>query len=62
MSKNAMAGAGTLCGVGLCMISEALLLQNGQEAHAAASSMPAAAATGGCITGSFTAIYFPTSM
>jgi len=44
MSKNAMAGAVTLCGVGLCMIGGALLMQSGQQAHAAASSMPAAAA------------------
>jgi hypothetical protein len=44
MSKNAMAGAVTLCGVGLCTIGGALLMQNGQQAHAAASSMPAAAA------------------
>ena len=43
MSKNAMAGAVTLCGVGLCMIGGALLMQNGQQAHAA-GSMPAAAA------------------
>lgn len=44
MSKNAMAGAVTLCGVGLCMIGGALLMQGGQQAHAAAGSMPAAAA------------------
>ena len=44
MSKNAMAGAVTLCGVGLCMIGGALLMQNGQQAQAAAGSMPAAAA------------------
>ena len=44
MSKNAMAGAVTLCGVGLCMIGGALLMQNGQQAHAAVGSMPAAAA------------------
>ena len=44
MSKNAMAGAVTVCGVGLCMIGGALLMQNGQQAHAAAGSMPAAAA------------------
>ena len=44
MSKNAMAGAVTLCGVGLCMIGGALLMQSGQQAHAAAGSMPAAAA------------------
>jgi hypothetical protein len=44
MIKNAMAGAVTLCGVGLCMIGGALLMQNGQQAHAAVGSMPAAAA------------------
>ena len=44
MSKNPMAGAVTLCGVGLCMIGGALLMQNGQQAHAAAGSMPAAVA------------------
>ena len=44
MSKNAMAGAVTVCGIGLCMIGGALLMQNGQQAHAAAGSMPAAAA------------------
>jgi hypothetical protein len=44
MSKNPMAGAVTLCGVGLCMIGGALLMQNGQQAHAAAGSMPATAA------------------
>ena len=42
MSKDAMAGAVTLCGVGLCMIGGALLMQNGQQAHAA--GVPAAAA------------------
>ena len=36
MSKNAMAGAVTLCGVGLCMIGGTLLMHNGQQAHAAA--------------------------
>jgi hypothetical protein len=44
MSKNAMAGAVTLCGVGLCMIGGALLMQNGAQAHAAGGVMPAAAA------------------
>jgi hypothetical protein len=45
MSKNAMAGAVALCGVGLCMIGGAMLLQNGQQANAAtAVSMPATAA------------------
>ena len=46
MSKNAMAGAVTLCGVGLCMIGGAMLMQNGAQAHAAGSAMhamPAAA-------------------
>jgi hypothetical protein len=42
MSKNAMAGAVTLCGVGLCMIGGALMMQSGSTAHA--GSMPAAAA------------------
>jgi hypothetical protein len=44
MSKNAMAGAATLCGVGLCMIGGAMLMQSGGQAHAAPSSLPAAAA------------------
>jgi hypothetical protein len=45
MSKNAMAGAVTLCGVGLCMIGGAMMMQNGQQANAAtAVSMPATAA------------------
>jgi hypothetical protein len=44
MSKNAMAGAVTLCGVGLCMIGGAMLMQSGGQAHAAPSSLPAAAA------------------
>jgi hypothetical protein len=44
MSKNAMAGAVTLCGVGLCMIGGALLMQNGAQAHATGGVMPAAAA------------------
>ena len=44
MSKNAMAGAVTLCGVGLCMIGGALLMQSGGQAHAAGGVMPAAAA------------------
>ena len=43
MSKNAMAGAVTLCGVGLCMIGGALLMQLGGQAHAAGGVMPAAA-------------------
>ena len=43
MSKNAMAGAVTLCGVGLCMIGGALLMQSGGQAHAAGGVMPAAA-------------------
>ncbi len=45
MSKNAMAGAVTLCGVGLCMIGGAMMMQNGQQANAAtAVSIPVAAA------------------
>jgi hypothetical protein len=44
MGKNAMAGAVTLCGVGLCMIGGALLMQSGGQAHAAGGVMPAAAA------------------
>ncbi len=45
MSKNAMAGAVTLCGVGLCMIGGAMMMQNSQQASAAtAVSMPATAA------------------
>ena len=45
MSRNTMAGAVALCGVGLCMIGGAMLLQNGQQAHATqAVSMPARAA------------------
>lgn len=43
MSKHAMAGAVTLCGVGLCMIGGALMLQGGSEAHAAAGALHAAA-------------------
>ncbi len=35
MSKNAMAGAVTLCGVGLCVIGAALMMQSGNSAHAA---------------------------
>jgi hypothetical protein len=35
MSKHAMAGAVTLCGVGLCMIGGPLLMQYEQQAHAA---------------------------
>jgi hypothetical protein len=42
MSKNAMAGAVTLCGVGLCTIGGALLMQSGQQAYAA--GVPASAA------------------
>ena len=34
MSKNAMAGAVTLCGVGLCVIGGALVMQNGSQANA----------------------------
>jgi hypothetical protein len=43
MSRNAMAGAVTLCGVGLCMIGGAMLLQNGHQAHAAVGSALAVA-------------------
>ena len=43
MSKNAMAGAVTLCGVGLCMIGGAALLQSGSPAHASVVTAPAAA-------------------
>ena len=44
MSKNAMAAAVTLSGVGLCMIGGALMMQGGQQAHAVAmNTMPAAA-------------------
>ncbi len=46
MSKNAMAGAVTLCGVGLCINGGAMMMQNGAQAHAAGSAMhtmPAAA-------------------
>ena len=42
MSKNAMAGAVTLCGVGLCVIGAALMMQSGNSAHAA-GGMPLAA-------------------
>ena len=42
MSKNAMAGAVTLCGVGLCVIGAALMMQNGNSAHAAGGMPPAA--------------------
>ena len=44
MSKNAMAGAVTLCGVGLCVIGAALMMQNGNSAHAAGGMPPAAVA------------------
>jgi hypothetical protein len=40
MSKNAMAGAVTLCGAGLCIIGGAMLMQGGQRAHAEPVSMP----------------------
>jgi hypothetical protein len=43
MSKNAMAGAVTLCGVGLCMVGAAQLLQLGREAHASVGATPAVA-------------------
>ena len=42
MSKNAMAGAVTLCGVGLSVIGAELMMQNGNSAHAA-GGMPLAA-------------------
>lgn len=41
MSKNAMVGAITLCGVGLCTIGGGLMMQSGSAAHA--GSMPLAA-------------------
>jgi hypothetical protein len=44
MSKNAMAGAVTLCGVGLCMMGGAMLMQSGGQAQAALFSLPASAA------------------
>ena len=47
MSKNAMAGAVTLCGIGLCTIGGALLVQSGGQAHAAGGVMPAAAMMAG---------------
>jgi hypothetical protein len=52
MSKNAMAGAVTLCGVGLCMIGGAMLMQNGAQAHAnsVVSALPAAAAVASAAT------------
>jgi len=52
MSKNAMAGAVTLCGVGLCMIGGAMLMQNGAQAHAnsVVSALPAAAAVASTAT------------
>ncbi len=48
MSKNAMAGAVTLCGVGLCVIGAALMMQSGNSAHAVGvmpSAVVAVAAT-----------------
>ena len=57
MSKNAMAGAVTLCGVGLCLIGGALVMQSGSQAHASAGSMPAAA---GSIAAAATAQAGPT--
>jgi len=52
MSKNAMAGAVTLCGVGLCMIGGAMLMQRGAQAHAnsVVSALPAAAAVASTAT------------
>lgn len=43
MSKNAMAGAVTLCGIGLCVIGAALMMQSGNSAHGA-STMPSVVA------------------
>ena len=48
MSKNAMAGAVTLCGVGLCMIGGALMMQSGNSAHA--GSTPAAVVAVAAVT------------
>ena len=45
MSKNAMAGAVTLCGVGLCVIGAALMMQNGNSAHAGSMMAAAVAVT-----------------
>jgi hypothetical protein len=45
MSKNALAGAVTLCGVGLFMIGGALLMQSGSLAYASVNTTPAAVAT-----------------
>ncbi|MFM1867010.1 MAG: hypothetical protein RL591_418 [Planctomycetota bacterium] len=52
MSKNAMAGAVTLCGVGLCMIGGAMLMQNGAQAHAnsVVGALPVAAAVASTAT------------
>ena len=41
MSKNAMAGAVTMCGVGLCLIGGAQLMQNSNRADAAVGSLAA---------------------
>ena len=48
MSKNAMAGAVTLCGVGLCLIGGALMMQSGAQAQAAGvpAAITAAVASG----------------
>lgn len=43
MSRNAMAGAVTLCGVGLCTIGGALTLQGGGRAHASSAALPVGA-------------------
>ena len=45
MSKNAMAGAVTLCGVGLCMIAGAMMMQSGNHANAAGAMNAPAVAT-----------------
>ena len=44
MSKNAMAGAVTLCGVGLCLIGGAMVMQSGSATHAASSLSAVASA------------------
>jgi len=39
MSRNAMAGAVTVCGAGLCMIGGAMMMQNASPAHATPGAM-----------------------
>ena len=46
MSKNAMAGAITLCGVGLCTIGGGLMMQSGSAARDLPSSGTGASHTG----------------